>query len=701
MIESFFETRQSPRLLGGPARGWGIGIDDPDKVNVQQFRDSYRGHVYRFLGMRADAIADGLDRLLVQRKLGRNQFEDVEINHPWQTLLDAPSDAYNPWAIYRYISLARDAYQGAFFEIGRDRRGVPVKLFPIFPDFGEVKPVGDTDGSISHYLFRPKGNADPRRISNENMIWIRHQSPISPYEAAPIVRAADFQSDIDLFMHVYRRVSVRDGNRPDVYLKSESPLTKNQQRRYGEEFQTKYMQAKNRNEIPVFGSGLEMRRVGVPPEELEYVNGAELNIKELLDIFGIPRAMYVSESSNRSLSEGARRDFAQRTVVPEVKAIARQLTQEFRQAFRAEPILQVSVPEKDLIPLDPELERRKKNEDVTHGRMTLNEQRVADGKDPYDQEFADEPLVPANVLPLSQLRKELQSGMARGKVTPRDQNGQMRMNGRAQNVDRLARQFGDEKEIRVRQAGRAKNGLVGMGTNLMRRFFEQTEELVLERLQSRRHVRQDETEGVPIDIEEMLQIERMRERYRQVARDVLEMSFAGGADFGARQAGRSPFANVLDDPEVQDIIQRIERQSVRETPRTVLQRISREIQEGQQEGENLTQLSSRVRGEFSDMTESHSRTVARTLVTGSFEAGQIESWKRSGIWGKQWITQRDSDVRPEHERADGQIVRLDDLFDVGGEQLHYPGDPRASADNAIACRCSMLPVTEQARTDVE
>ena len=41
---------------------------------------------------------------------------------------------------------------------------------------------------------------------------------------------------------------------------------------------------------------------------------------------------------------------------------------------------------------------------------------------------------------------------------------------------------------------------------------------------------------------------------------------------------------------------------------------------------------------------------------------------------------------------DTQIVDLSEDFDVGGEHLSAPGDPRGSAGSVINCRCTIGPV---------
>lgn len=56
---------------------------------------------------------------------------------------------------------------------------------------------------------------------------------------------------------------------------------------------------------------------------------------------------------------------------------------------------------------------------------------------------------------------------------------------------------------------------------------------------------------------------------------------------------------------------------------------------------------------------------------------------------KEWVTVGDSRVREDHINADGQQRLMNTPFDVGGEQLRWPGDSSlgATAGNIINCRC--------------
>lgn len=59
---------------------------------------------------------------------------------------------------------------------------------------------------------------------------------------------------------------------------------------------------------------------------------------------------------------------------------------------------------------------------------------------------------------------------------------------------------------------------------------------------------------------------------------------------------------------------------------------------------------------------------------------------------KRWQTVGDNKVRGDHKLANNQVRQLSEAFDVGGEQLRYPGDSGlgATPKNTANCRCSSI-----------
>ena len=64
--------------------------------------------------------------------------------------------------------------------------------------------------------------------------------------------------------------------------------------------------------------------------------------------------------------------------------------------------------------------------------------------------------------------------------------------------------------------------------------------------------------------------------------------------------------------------------------------------------------------------------------------------KKSGKKYKVWQTEMDSKVRPWHEEVNGMRIPIDEYFYVGNDQMKYPHDYNASAENVVNCRCSCV-----------
>lgn len=122
--------------------------------------------------------------------------------------------------------------------------------------------------------------------------------------------------------------------------------------------------------------------------------------------------------------------------------------------------------------------------------------------------------------------------------------------------------------------------------------------------------------------------------------------------------------------------------------RTTYQDIADTLAQGLQQGENMQQLTDRVRHVFQVASDSRAETIARTESIGAInQAGQAYAQALpSGIVAyKKWVATEDSRTRPAHRLADGQQRNVDMPFTVGGVLMMQPGDPAGGPENVINC----------------
>lgn len=85
------------------------------------------------------------------------------------------------------------------------------------------------------------------------------------------------------------------------------------------------------------------------------------------------------------------------------------------------------------------------------------------------------------------------------------------------------------------------------------------------------------------------------------------------------------------------------------------------------------------------------RLIAETEANSIFNYAEFNEAKRQGYTKKQWQTELDGKVRKTHRMAEGEIVDIDEPFNVGNSQMLFPHDESlgASAEEIVNCRCTI------------
>jgi hypothetical protein len=90
-------------------------------------------------------------------------------------------------------------------------------------------------------------------------------------------------------------------------------------------------------------------------------------------------------------------------------------------------------------------------------------------------------------------------------------------------------------------------------------------------------------------------------------------------------------------------------------------------------------------------TDAEVNRVLRWLSAATINNATFLGNGAHGGRGMRWVTMGDSAVRGTHRATNGQIADSDGTFDVGGYDLHYPGEPVGPPEIWINCRCVLAP----------
>ncbi len=120
------------------------------------------------------------------------------------------------------------------------------------------------------------------------------------------------------------------------------------------------------------------------------------------------------------------------------------------------------------------------------------------------------------------------------------------------------------------------------------------------------------------------------------------------------------------------------------------------IQDGVEEGKHPFAISQDIKELYAGFSTYRADRIARTEVIAASNLGGRLGAKSTGlVLEKEWIATQDERTRDgadggfDHLSMDGQFSPIDDPWEVGGENLMFPGDSSlgASPGNTINCRC--------------
>ena len=122
--------------------------------------------------------------------------------------------------------------------------------------------------------------------------------------------------------------------------------------------------------------------------------------------------------------------------------------------------------------------------------------------------------------------------------------------------------------------------------------------------------------------------------------------------------------------------------------------MSSAIAQGIIQGESIEKIAQRIIEKTGESSYASAVRNARTAFTGAQNAGRIEGLHQAQELGievkKKWMATFDFRTRDTHRELDGQVRDVDDPFVVDGDEIMYPGDPRAKARLVYNCRCTLV-----------
>lgn len=653
------------------------GYMNPDEPTERTQRTNYRGLFFKCVNVRAKETAKAMQEAKVVRVMGPNEYEEVEWDHPWNQRLQRPVSKTQTVDFWEWAVLSRDLLGHAHSLVSEWESvmgsRLPAGFLPIYSEFGDLNPVPNARGGVDAWEYL-RSDGKKFRYDTEEVLAFRRTSPYNPYKTMSLIQAAAMELDIDFYMKQYRKASVKDGGITSDIISTDQQMNSTQRDKLSQEFK-QFKGQRGQDKVLALSHGMELVKDSMDARDLQFIEGHIQNKNDIYYITGVPEALFAM-GSNRAESESAERVMKQYTIQPIVDSLCKQLTTEFEKIYEAdEGVLMVMPPE--VAPIDEEIRIKRRESYLRTGQRTIDEYRQEDGLEEYSDGIGSVPLVSFSQSPL----RDVVTLNDEFEPAPTEDSDRSVKKKHTREVDR-------EYEWRVIDKHRQREEKKTASS--VNRVFDLMEERALDSLDSKRSTRAEEP---VLSVNQILNLFEARQIVDEELRDDIIRLIKEGFERGAFNAGASGLEFQMSTPQVRNLLREVAGKT-RGIADTTIDQLSDSLEAGIKEGESIDDLSERVSKYFKNAKATRTRMIAQTMTTSSFEGGQLISFKNAGATGKSWLSQRDGNVRKDHEIADRtqNEIGLNEHFQVGGEKLLHPGDPSASASQVVMCRCSMLPV---------
>lgn len=633
-------------------------------------------------------IADNLSAipLQVMRRTGGKKMEvEVVPNHAITTLLDNPNPEQGPEDLWREWVIVMLLGGEVGCEMVPSVSGAKMlEMWLREPQTIAVHPgaLGTRYRRVSHYTIND-AQGEPYRVEPDKFVHFKFKNPLSPWRGLAPITAVRNSILLDLFAQAWSKLFFEQSARPDWALITPQGVTPSEREGLEKKIADKFGGV-NKSHLPIIlEEGVsDIKILSFPPKDMEWLEQRNASRDEIGAIFGVPdEIMGYGRDTYENFGTAARVLWTL-TIIPLGSMRDGALTRFFRKRKVLAPDEFVQSDYSNV----PELQ-----EDVTSKVANLVSLfsvgvPVNAAKHVVRLPMADVPGGDVGYLPMGLLPVD-EEFSATSDAAAGEQGkgfGQLRI--------KAAPEFGSDahKSLWQRKDRRLNKRRRAMRRQLAEEFERQRKEIIAQVEKQFEPQSKAPDAGDVFDL--AAEIEKFEQRFLSVVREAVG------------EAGQDELNGLgvdmdfdMDRPEVKKAIEKLLKEVSEKTNKTTFEQLTELFEQVADDGVGTAEIVKRLNKYFDGRKSTHQlERIARTTMTGANGAGDVTAWGQSGVVEKHaWISAlQPGRTREDHAEAHGQERDLDKPFDVGGEKLDYPGDPKGSAGNIINCLCSQIAIVK-------
>lgn len=728
-----------------------MGWSSPDRPQIdewnaeQAMRLGYASNVvaYRCVQLRARAAA------AVPLVAGRRKGDAKTINEqaPIARLLGPPPGGPAPKLsavkLFRWTHAQKIVTGRRAWEIEADDRGVPVGFWPLAS--ANLRATPSTSGTEWFRLFEYGSEARPVRFKPDDVFYGWDPGGVDFRQAESELQSARFDLSLVTMCDRYSLGFLRNNAVPAAVITTTAFPDEATRRKFLQNWSSEFAGPDNNGRVALnevgddgdgpVGDSIDIKVLGLSAKDARLVEQRKAVMAEIAVALGTPWSKLDASGRTFDNAESEDRDWWENTILPDLVDLEDDINMQLAPRLGDDVVWFDLRKVRALRPkITPVTQTVGAPSMVQAQLMQINEARIDYGLEPIDggdrMMTADEiaalrgvagtPDAAVRVLESIETRMAALEQRSSGTCTCENYTGSE--NGLCEKCGKSARSTteppaptpsttaGDPDAIEARRARiwRAADavvtGLEARWTRSWSRMFTRQEQAVLDRLTGKRGRQalgygtdgqpvEGRAASDPVDAEAIFTRQFWVGESEQLALDLFEETSAAGL---ARLSMAFGISFDIAAPWVQDFITARANQLAGQVTQTTYDAIQAELVAGVANGESIDELAKRVRAVFAQANSTRSTVIARTEVISAYNGSAVlgaTQLPADVVAAQEWIATRDGRTREAHASADGKVVPIGTPFDVGGDQLAYPGDPAGRAKNTVQCRCTVAFLT--------
>jgi len=650
-------------------------------------------------------------------------------DHPLSRLLQRPNP-YQSFAemhglIIAYLSLSGNAY--VFVDRDGSKGKVPGALYPLRPDRVYLIPG---EGTVKGWLYRPPtySMAEGLPILPEDMIHIKFPNPGDEYEGlgyglSPLSAAAQ-SANIDNQATRFLKLFFDRGAMPAGLLKFNIPLDDDQVKAIKKRWQDIYGGVDNWSDIGVIDSGADYQKLGQDFSKLGMDQMDARDETRILGPFGVPPILlntkYGMERSTFSNYEEARKAFWQDTMAYELKleldafqfflqgdggvfvdwdksevpALKNDYTKEIT---AAKTLWDMGVPVADaLLTVGLSVANLPAGEVAFIPGSVSPWQGMPDKPKPVVPPPGTNPAKPDPALPApdpnatTEGQAEATDETRKGSRITRTKKTS---SGNSEDDDEAHTVSVEEKKAWAKATDKNAKAWEDEYRHAASSCFEKDSRAILAICNHHKALALTQKAtikwtNVKKDISKYLEKESVDTWRHTFVPLVKGTVTSAGKEWGTQLGVQFDVRNLEAESWFQDYTLTFAK-PISKTTEDAMHSI---IGKGMMDGLSNQEVQNAIKKYFGS-TDYRAEMIARTETIRAYNAGSQKIFSDWGLEEKEWSSAHDDRTRETHLAADGQVVKVNKSFTVGGYKMDFPGDASHGAppDEFINCRCSVLP----------